>query len=31
MGGRVFGIRANSISTGLVETNQTKEQLKDLE
>jgi NAD(P)-dependent dehydrogenase (short-subunit alcohol dehydrogenase family) len=29
MEGREFGIRANSISPGLRETNQTKEQLKD--
>ena len=31
MEGREFGIRANSISAGLIETNQTKEQLKDPE
>jgi NAD(P)-dependent dehydrogenase (short-subunit alcohol dehydrogenase family) len=31
MEGREFGIRANSISPGLLETNQTKEQLKDPE
>jgi NAD(P)-dependent dehydrogenase (short-subunit alcohol dehydrogenase family) len=31
MEGREFGIRANSISPGLIETNQTKEQLKDQE
>jgi NAD(P)-dependent dehydrogenase (short-subunit alcohol dehydrogenase family) len=29
--GREFGIRANSISPGLIETNQTREQLKDPE
>src|SRR5450432_4522948 len=29
MEGREFGIRANSISPGLIETNQTREQLKD--
>ncbi len=31
MEGREYGIRANSISPGLLETNQTREQLKDLE
>jgi NAD(P)-dependent dehydrogenase (short-subunit alcohol dehydrogenase family) len=31
MEGREHGIRANSISPGLIETNQTKEQLKDPE
>ncbi len=31
MEGREYGIRANSISPGLIETNQTKEQLKDPE
>jgi len=31
MEGREFGIRANSISPGLIETNQTREQLKDPE
>jgi NAD(P)-dependent dehydrogenase (short-subunit alcohol dehydrogenase family) len=31
MEGRKYGIRANSISPGLVETNQTREQLKDPE
>jgi NAD(P)-dependent dehydrogenase (short-subunit alcohol dehydrogenase family) len=31
MEGREFGIRANSISPGLIETNQTEEQLKDPE
>jgi NAD(P)-dependent dehydrogenase (short-subunit alcohol dehydrogenase family) len=31
MEGREYGIRANSISPGLIETNQTREQLKDLE
>src|SRR6476660_2508099 len=29
MEGRTYGIRANSISPGLIETNQTREQLKD--
>ena len=29
--GREFGIRANSVSPGLIETNQTREQLKDPE
>lgn len=29
MEGREFGIRANSISPGVIETNQTREQLKD--
>src|SRR5258705_13218385 len=29
MEGREYGIRANSISPGLIETNQTREQLKD--
>jgi NAD(P)-dependent dehydrogenase (short-subunit alcohol dehydrogenase family) len=29
--GREFGIRANSISPGLIETNQTREQIKDPE
>jgi NAD(P)-dependent dehydrogenase (short-subunit alcohol dehydrogenase family) len=29
MEGREHGIRANSISPGLIETNQTREQLKD--
>ena len=29
MEGRAFGIRANSISPGVIETNQTREQLKD--
>jgi NAD(P)-dependent dehydrogenase (short-subunit alcohol dehydrogenase family) len=29
MEGREYGIRANSISPGLIETNQTQEQLKD--
>jgi NAD(P)-dependent dehydrogenase (short-subunit alcohol dehydrogenase family) len=29
--GRTYGIRANSISPGLIETNQTREQLKDPE
>jgi NAD(P)-dependent dehydrogenase (short-subunit alcohol dehydrogenase family) len=27
--GRKYGIRANSISPGIIETNQTREQLKD--
>ena len=31
MEGREFGIRANSISPGLTETNQTKDQFKDPE
>jgi NAD(P)-dependent dehydrogenase (short-subunit alcohol dehydrogenase family) len=31
MEGREFGIRANSISPGVIETNQTREQLKDPE
>ena len=31
MEGREYGIRANSISPGLIETNQTREQLKDPE
>ena len=31
MEGREHGIRANSISPGLIETNQTREQLKDPE
>jgi NAD(P)-dependent dehydrogenase (short-subunit alcohol dehydrogenase family) len=31
MEGRTFGIRANSISPGIIETNQTREQLKDPE
>jgi NAD(P)-dependent dehydrogenase (short-subunit alcohol dehydrogenase family) len=31
MEGRTYGIRANSISPGLIETNQTREQLKDPE
>jgi NAD(P)-dependent dehydrogenase (short-subunit alcohol dehydrogenase family) len=31
MEGRHHGIRANSISPGIIETNQTREQLKDLE
>src|SRR5450432_1312000 len=31
MEGREFGIRANSISPGVIETNQTREQLKDAE
>jgi NAD(P)-dependent dehydrogenase (short-subunit alcohol dehydrogenase family) len=31
MEGRTHGIRANSISRGVIETNQTREQLKDLE
>jgi NAD(P)-dependent dehydrogenase (short-subunit alcohol dehydrogenase family) len=31
MEGRQFGIRANSISPGVIETNQTREQLKDPE
>ena len=31
MEGRTHGIRANSISPGLIETNQTREQLKDSE
>ena len=31
MEGREYGIRANSISPGLIETNQTREQLKDSE
>jgi NAD(P)-dependent dehydrogenase (short-subunit alcohol dehydrogenase family) len=31
MEGRLHGIRANSISPGLIETNQTREQLKDPE
>jgi NAD(P)-dependent dehydrogenase (short-subunit alcohol dehydrogenase family) len=31
MEGRAFGIRANSISPGVIETNQTREQLKDPE
>jgi NAD(P)-dependent dehydrogenase (short-subunit alcohol dehydrogenase family) len=31
MEGREFGIRANSISPGLIETNQTQEQLRDPE
>ena len=31
MEGREHGIRANSISPGLTETNQTREQLKDPE
>jgi NAD(P)-dependent dehydrogenase (short-subunit alcohol dehydrogenase family) len=31
MEGRSHGIRANSISPGLIETNQTREQLKDPE
>src|SRR6202049_4005404 len=31
MEGREHGIRANSISPGLIETNQTREQLKDLD
>src|SRR5258705_407383 len=31
MEGRAHGIRANSISPGLIETNQTREQLKDPE
>src|SRR5260221_1576722 len=31
MEGREYGIRANSISPGLIETNQTREQLKDTE
>ena len=31
MEGRKYGIRANSISPGIIETNQTREQLKDKE
>jgi NAD(P)-dependent dehydrogenase (short-subunit alcohol dehydrogenase family) len=31
MEGREHGIRANSISSGLIETNQTRKQLKDPE
>jgi NAD(P)-dependent dehydrogenase (short-subunit alcohol dehydrogenase family) len=31
MEGRTHGIRANSISPGVIETNQTREQLKDPE
>jgi NAD(P)-dependent dehydrogenase (short-subunit alcohol dehydrogenase family) len=31
MEGREYGIRANSISLGVIETNQTREQLKDPE
>ena len=31
MEGREYGIRANSISPGVIETNQTREQLKDPE
>jgi NAD(P)-dependent dehydrogenase (short-subunit alcohol dehydrogenase family) len=31
MEGRAYGIRANSVSPGLIETNQTREQLKDPE
>jgi NAD(P)-dependent dehydrogenase (short-subunit alcohol dehydrogenase family) len=31
MEGRQYGIRANSISPGIIETNQTREQLKDKE
>ena len=31
MEGRKHGIRANSISPGIIETNQTREQLKDKE
>jgi NAD(P)-dependent dehydrogenase (short-subunit alcohol dehydrogenase family) len=31
MEGREYGIRANSISPGLIETNQTREQMKDTE
>src|SRR5438093_2363670 len=31
MEGRQYGIRANSISPGVIETNQTREQLKDPE
>lgn len=31
MGGREYGIRANSVSPGVIETNQTREQLKDPE
>jgi NAD(P)-dependent dehydrogenase (short-subunit alcohol dehydrogenase family) len=31
MEGRTYGIRANSISPGVIETNQTREQLKDPE
>jgi NAD(P)-dependent dehydrogenase (short-subunit alcohol dehydrogenase family) len=31
MEGRKYGIRANSISPGIIETNQTREHLKDKE